>query len=158
MEKFHFTQFSFPAKEKTPEITRPQIKLKTRKLSAPLAYKSKSNASSPLSRDSKIKPEDLASFKKTSIFHVEEKFSPKANPSLGFKPLKHRKNMNECLKLYQKMLEKLEKQKEKRLINRRNVKTSHKVNPWRYSLPDSYSIFDVAQLAKKTFASESFNT
>lgn len=157
MENFHFTQFNFPIKEKITEITRPQMRLKKRRLSCSLAYKSKSNASSPVSKENKIKPEDLTSFGKTSIFHVEEIFSAQGKNKFNLKPLKMRKNLNETSKLYQRMLDVLEKKKETRLNIRRKVKSSQRNNPWRYSLADSCCIFDVTQLAKSTFKSETVN-
>jgi hypothetical protein len=149
MEKFHFSQFNFPIREKVVEPERPKTKLKKIRRMSLNPQKSSSDVPSPSTKHQKVLPIELEKFSKTSISTIEDHYQKTPQPT---KPIRIKKStQNDSFKVYLKIINTLEKKKLKRIQNKKEPKTGKQDNPWRYSLTSSSCVFDVNLVARSTF-------
>ena len=154
MDKIHCIEITFPsspasyAKDKTDcSITNPfRGSFRLPKLIKPSELK----ISTPMIKKQTVSPEALSNTPKTTINHIEEKFSSQlscpASPNRRTF-IKKDKNSQYYLQFY----DIVEKQKIKRIGKHEKIKVNRRNNPWRYNAASADSVFDVALLAEKTF-------
>lgn len=150
MDKIHCIQIVFPfAPDQTASKFNCSSTGSSRSPSLPKQPRPPCRIPPIIKRKLTISPEDIISFSKTTINHVEEKFSP-----LQAKPSPSRRQFiknSQDPRLYLKFYKRLEAEKNKHIGKRNPVKINKRDNPWRYSALSPDSVFDVTELAEKTF-------
>ena len=111
-------------------------------------------AGSPIVKKIAVDQEELAKISKTTIYHVEEKFSPQnSKKDATSKQVFFKKNYDS--KYYKKFYDRMDKERAKRSEKKNSVKITSRDNPWRYSINTLNCVFDVNVLAEKTFSATS---